>query len=468
MRGIAVFLALISLIFASPLTVKSPLVDDFYTAPDGYESAKLGEILKLRKTPSKLSSMFFEIDIKNSWQLLVRSEDSFGNATAIVTTVIEPYNADPSKVLSYQTFEDSANIECSPSYGMQYGAPWSTVATQIDMALMVPMLKQGYYVVSPDYEGPKSTFTVGRQSGKATLDSIRAILKSNKFTGIKSDAKVAMWGYSGGSLASGWAAALQPKYAPELKKNLIGAALGGFVTNITATAEATDGTLFAGLVPNALSGLANEYPEFKKILYQKVSKAATDNLRQGTEHCIGGAILYFAEDQYFTGDDRAFPGGYGLLKEEVVNKTILENNLMQMDKDYLPDIPIFVYHGALDSIVPISNVHVTYKNWCDWGINSFEFSEDLLNGHITETIVGAPAAITWLEARFDGEPVVKGCKKTSRITNFSYPNISDSTSSFFEGILNSVTGSELGPGVTSDNITLDGLTGFLGNFIDLK
>ena len=121
---------------------------------------------------------------------------------------------------------------------MQYGAPWSTVATQIDMALMVPMLKQGYYVVSPDYEGPKSTFTVGRQSGKATLDSIRAILKSNKFTGIKSDAKVAMWGYSGGSLASGWAAALQPKYAPELKKNLIGAALGGFVTNITATAEA--------------------------------------------------------------------------------------------------------------------------------------------------------------------------------------------------------------------------------------
>ena len=114
-------------------------MDDFYTAPDGYESAKLGEILKLRKLPVN-SVVCFEIDIKNSWQLLVRSEDSFGNATAIVTTVIEPYNADPSKVLSYQTFEDSANIECSPSYGMQYGA-WSTVATQIDMALMVPMLE---------------------------------------------------------------------------------------------------------------------------------------------------------------------------------------------------------------------------------------------------------------------------------------------------------------------------------------
>ena len=98
------------------------------------------------------------------------------------------------------------------------------------------------------------------------------------------------WGYSGGSLASGWAAALQPKYAPELKKNLIGAALGGFVTNITATAEATDGTLFAGLVPNALSGLANEY-RIQRNTLPKVSKAATDNLRQGTEHCI--EVLFF-------------------------------------------------------------------------------------------------------------------------------------------------------------------------------
>ena len=101
------------------------------------------------------------------------------------------------------------------------------------------------------------------------------------------------------------------------------------------------------------------------------------------------------------------------------------------------------------------------------GINSFEFSEDLLNGHITETIVGAPAAITWLEARFDGEPVVRDAKDFQNHQLF-LSNISDSTSSFFEGILNSVTGSELGPGVTSDNITLDGLTGFLGNFIDLK
>ena len=127
------------------------------------------------------------------------------------------------------------------------------------MYLMAPLLDQGYYVVSPDYEGPKLTFTIGKQSGQAVLNSIRAALKSGKITNIKDDAKVVMWGYSGGSLASGWAAALQPSYAPELGGNLLGAALGGFVTNITATAQATDGTVFAGIVANALGGVANEY-----------------------------------------------------------------------------------------------------------------------------------------------------------------------------------------------------------------
>lgn len=80
-----------------------------------------------------------------------------------------------------------------------------------------------------------------------------------------------MWGYSGGSLATGWAISLQLKYAPELKENLIGAAVGGFATNITAVAEAVDGTVFSGFIPLALNGLANEYPDFKRDCMVKLS-----------------------------------------------------------------------------------------------------------------------------------------------------------------------------------------------------
>ena len=80
---------------------------------------------------------------------------------------------------------------------MQFKSPATTVTTQIDMTLIVPLLQNGYYVIIPDYEGPKSTFTVGRQSGKATLNSIRAALQTGAFSGIKKTAKVALWGYSG-------------------------------------------------------------------------------------------------------------------------------------------------------------------------------------------------------------------------------------------------------------------------------
>ena len=86
----------------------------------------------------------------------------------------------------------------------------------IDVALMERMVCW----LIPDYEGPKASFTAGKQCGQSTLDSIRAVLKTTNVTGIQ-DAKVAMWGYCGGTVATGWAAALQePTYAKELKSNL--------------------------------------------------------------------------------------------------------------------------------------------------------------------------------------------------------------------------------------------------------
>ena len=457
MKTLVVLCTLLSIIFASPFSLKSPLVDDFYNPPQGYESAKLGEILKLRKTPGKISSLFILVEVKNSWQLLVRSEDSFGNAAAIVTTVIKPFNADPSKVVSYQSWEDATNIECSPSYGMQFGAPLSSVQTQVDMIFIVPLLNKGYFVVLPDYEGPKSTFGVGRQSGKATLDSIKAVLKTKDFSGINDDAKVVLWGYSGGSFASGWAAVLQPEYAPELKDNLIGAALGGFAANLTGIAESVDGEVFSGFIPLALNGIANEYPDFKKRLYEEVKPGAKADLQKGAENCLAASLISYPMYQYFTGPRRVFEKGWSLLEDEAIGKTLEDNLLIALSKEHMPQFPIFVYHGTIDKIIPIKDSLKIYKNWCDWGIGSFEFSEDKLNGHTTETVVGAPAALTWIDARFAGKPAVEGCLFTTRASNFLYPNISESAALYFKGIYQTILRSKLGSGVTSDDVSVNGL-----------
>ncbi|KAG7662503.1 uncharacterized protein J8A68_004034 [[Candida] subhashii] len=422
-----------------------PSKDDFYLPPKGYETSKPGDILKIRSPPSKLASNYIPIHIKQAWQILIRSEDSFGNPNTIVTTIIQPHNADPKKVISYQTYEDSANIDCSPSYGFLFGSSFATVATQTDMTLMVMALQRGYYVVSPDYEGPKSTFTVGRQSGQAVLNSIRAALKSGAFTGIDKDAKVAMWGYSGGSLASSWAASLQPEYAPDLGDALIGVALGGFVTNITATAEATDGTIFAGLIANALAGLANEYPDFKDRIYKLANPMHILPLSYGDKYFLVPSVMNYIGSRFFKGLWSVFPQGFGVLNDAIIGKVVKDNSLIYLAEDLMPRIPIFVYHGSLDSIVPIVGAKGIYDIWCQNNINSFEFAEDATTGHLAETIVGAPAAWTWIEQRFDGIEPVRGCSHVVRVSNFLYPGVESATLQYFKGLFDTFIHSPLGP-----------------------
>ena len=441
-------------IYAGLILPAKPSIDPFYNAPAGFEKAAVGEILQSRKTPKPITAVFVPVKIQNSWQLLVRSEDSFGNPNVIVTTVMQPFNADPSKVASYQVYEDSAKADCAPSYALQFGSDVSTLATQAETFLLAPLLDQGYYVVSPDYEGPKLTFTVGKQSGQAVLNSIRAALKSGNTTNIKEDAKVVMWGYSGGSLASGWAAALQPDYASDLGGNLLGAALGGFVTNITATAEATDGTVFAGIVANALGGVANEYSEFKEILQNDTDKQSVFD--QFDSHCLVDGVIAYVGTHFLSGSSRIFKSGWDILKNPTISK-IVEDNGLVYQKQLVPKIPIFVYHGAIDQVVPIVNVKKTYQNWCDAGIASLEFTEDATNGHVTETLVGAPAALTWIIGRFNGKQTVSGCQHTKRTSNFEYPNIPPSILNYFKAALNVLIQKGLGPDIQKDQISPDGL-----------
>lgn len=186
-----------------------------------------GTILSYKEQPLTLFKNY-----KQSWLFEVASEDSFGNFNTIPVIIIEPPNANTSQLVAYQTPEDAANITCAPSTLMQNGNFSDTLV--IDL-----LLRQGYYVIVTDYEGPKLTFLAGKQSGKAVLNAIRASLNSQSITGFKPDCMIQLFGVSGGSFVSGWAVALQPTYAPEL--NLAAAALGGFVTDVTLTLKSLDG-----------------------------------------------------------------------------------------------------------------------------------------------------------------------------------------------------------------------------------
>ncbi|KAK6465389.1 secretory lipase-domain-containing protein [Scheffersomyces coipomensis] len=440
----ALVLLFSSVAIAAPSGLLTPSNDPFYTPPRGYENAAVGAILNSRATPQSVKSVYASVNAKNSWQLLVRSEDSFGNPNAVVTTVIEPQNADPSKLLSYHFFQNSGDFDCSTSYGLQVNSALMPVLqTQYEMFFLEAALQQGWYVVAPDYEGPKAAFTAGRQAGKAVLNSIRASLQSNSVTGINANAKIALWGYSGGSIASGWAAALQPSYAPELSTNLIGAAIGGFVTNITATAVAVDGSPFTGLIPLALNGLSNEYSDISSIVQSQMSSSNYQSFSQANQFgMIPGALNYIGKT-FFSGN-KFFNDGLAFFQNPTISSIFQENTLAISSSTEVPQIPLFIYHGVNDAVAPLASAQRAYNNWCSWGSPSIELALDSTNGHVTEIFNGAPAAISWLNARFQGEAAVKGCTSTTRVTNLEYPGATTSMIFYFQSAFASLIDLPLG------------------------
>lgn len=169
--------------------------------------------------------------------MLYRTTASQGNATFAVTTIFVPSVKPVNALLSYQIPYDSAYINASPSYSL-YGGVYEDIKVA---------LGKGYFVTVPDFEGPLASFTAGHMSGYATLDAVRATLKAADLYGLPKDSVYAMWGYSGGALATEWASELQLSYAPEL--SFSGAAMGGLTPNVTNVLLSINKKVAAGLAP---------------------------------------------------------------------------------------------------------------------------------------------------------------------------------------------------------------------------
>ena len=379
------------------IALKPPHLDDFYEPPKKYHGTRLGEILKVRQPPASVRSYLAPVDAI-SWQLLIRSEDSFGNPNAISATILEPRDSDSTRILAYQAFENSATGDCRPSYAILAGS-FETFQIQAELAFVSMALSKGWFVLIPDYEGPHLSFPAAKISAFSVMNSMRAAK-----TFINRDAHFAMLGYSGGAFASAWTAILQPQYAPELK--IVGAAMGGTIANISAMVETVDGGPYAGLVVNILNGLGNEYPRFKYAIHRYGL-----NLRN---YCLVSAAIHYFGSKFNVDVYKNF------LQNGIIKYYFGKNSLLGKKA---PKIPIFIFHSMLNEMSPISEVYKLVNQWCAQGVE-LQFTEDLSYNHMVEAFTGIPAALTWLDDRFELKPMPKKCVKEKRISNLMYPGSS--------------------------------------------
>ncbi len=104
---------------------------------------------------------------------------------------------------------------------------------------MAAAVAEGWVVSVPDHEGRDGMWGTPHEPGYRVLDGLRATLNFERF-GLADDSRVGLWGYSGGGLASAWAAEVHADYAPEL--NIVGAVLGSPVGDLGNTFRRLNGT----------------------------------------------------------------------------------------------------------------------------------------------------------------------------------------------------------------------------------
>jgi hypothetical protein len=404
-----------SLVFHRRSGPTLPTEDPFYTPPSGFESTSPGTILRQRTPPYPIAAFGVSpVQIKASYQLLYTTTDSFGNATATVSTILVPHNADYTKLLSYQVAEDAADPNCAPSFAFQQaassGGSGGEIMPEAELLLIESALQQGWVVTVPDHLGPKGTFLANILSGQATLDNIRAAIASSSFSGISSSPTITMWGYSGGSLATGFAAELQPTYAPELK--IAGAALGGTVPQILPVLLAVNKGLFVGLVPAGIMGLANEYPAIEAVINAALLPSKRAEFEKTSTLCLASDIIeYFGQDIYsYVNDPNIFTDN------PTVNQVLSENNM----GNHIPQIPLIVYKSANDEISPVNDTDALVTQYCNSGVD-VEYKKDFLSEHGTMAILGVPDAMLWLRDRMNGVAVTKGCSTSTVLTSLLSP-----------------------------------------------
>ncbi|MCB0975600.1 MAG: hypothetical protein KDB86_13760 [Actinobacteria bacterium] len=240
--------------------VPDPRSDPFYEGV--LELPRRGELIDTRPVQVRFLRTALRVD---AWQLKFASSDRTDKPiTGIATIIRHPTSVQTGRserpttqrprLLVYQAAIDSLTPLGNPSYTLRRG-------DQLELPIMHMALRRGWTVLTVDWTGPQSSFADLESSGRLILDAISAAIDFEP-AGLSSETPVALWGYSGGALATLFAAELQPSYAPNLK--IVCAAAGGGGVDVASTPDMFESrTALSGIPFGACIAAARSFPEIQ-------------------------------------------------------------------------------------------------------------------------------------------------------------------------------------------------------------
>lgn len=359
--------------------------DPFYAADPDLGAHADGDVLDSRQVAAP------GFPGADAWQIRYRSTNSAGDPIAAMTTVLVPAGAAPdAPLVSYQPFVNALGLQCAPSHQLFDGGLAEAPALNL-------LLARGWAVAVPDHLGPTSAYGAAELGGRLVLDGVRAVQRLPEAN--LGASPVGLAGYSGGGMATGFAAALAPSYAPELP--IVGAAAGGTPANIGALADnfADAPSDAFGLGFAAAIGIEREYP---------VRSPLGDALNDDGRALRAQMSTQCTDDILRTGANRSLDQVTDVpeLLKEPTARAVLDENSLQMAPE-VPKAPMYFWHGASDAWVDMGPVREAAGRYCAAGV-PVQF--DVLPGADHGTaMAGAAGAFGYLGDRFAGVPAPSNC-----------------------------------------------------------
>ena len=402
--GVAIVCAALALVAGTPAaraaTPVLPSQDPFYTYSGSVPLSQIapGTVLKERSVSLQLEGLTVPVSTE---QVLYRTTGELGQPTATVTTIIKPLLGGllGTRIVAYQNAYDALGSECDPSYTLQGGNNSDSTGQEEEVA-MAAYVAAGYTVTVPDYEGENLEWGAGQESGYGTLDAIRA---TEHYLGVPSSTQVGMLGYSGGSIATEWAAELAPSYASEL--HIVGTAIGGVPVDFAHVLSYINGDDdWSGIIPAFLISLPHAFSV-------DVSQYLSAYGKQLISQVAGKCIADFASSYPGLTIQQLLLPQYSNPYQVPVFVNIINHLIMGTTPGH-PGEPMLIgvgnYDGTGDGIMIAGDEEALAHEYCQRGVPvTFQEYEGL--PHADAAVPWEAAALTFLEGRFAGLPAPNGC-----------------------------------------------------------
>jgi hypothetical protein len=349
-------------------------------------------------------------------QLLYRSTGALSQPTTNVTSILEPpVKHHPIEVVSLQSAYDSLSPADEPSREIEGNATIGGAIWDVESALVVPLLSQGYTIVASDTEGQSADFAAGTIYGMNALDSIRAAT-SSRAADVPAKSPVALIGYSGGAIGTDWTAQLAPSYAPDVNRRLVGAAEGGVLVDPLHNLSYINGsTLWAGVMPMAIIGIARGYQiDLSPYLSAYGSKVYAEMQSDSITNVL-------AQYPGLTWDELVKPQYHN---PNSVKPLVEVGNKLDLGAVGMPTIPFFIGQGAGgvlegtpvggpgigpgDGVMITGDVRTLARDFCA-AHDAVDYEQYNTLGHVGGMVVWAPQALAWVLARLADKPAPNTC-----------------------------------------------------------